>query len=155
MRIAVLSDSHGRIHNCLRALHLAGPIDHIIHLGDNARDTDDIGLVYPETPISSVSGNCDLFAGEPLHKMVELAGKRFFLCHGHSFRVKESLSALALAAQSADLALFGHTHEVFDGVVDNVRLFNPGSIALPASGAPAFGIITIENDSIRTEHKTL
>ncbi len=155
MRIIVFSDSHGRMHNCLRAMHLAGPVDHILHLGDTVRDTEDLGIVYPDTPITYVCGNCDFCAGEDTEKTVEIGGKRLFLCHGHSLGVKEDLSRLAAAARGADLALFGHTHEAFDGEVDGVHLFNPGSISLPASGAPSFGLLILEGGTITTLHKTI
>ncbi len=155
MRIAVFSDSHGRMHNCVRAMDTAGPIDHIIHLGDTSRDAEDLGIVYPNTPISYVCGNCDFCAGGAYEKVVEIGGKRFFLCHGHTRSVKSGLSELAAAAKGADLVLFGHTHEVFDGIVQDMHLFNPGSISLPASGAPSFGIIEISGGVLSTEIRTL
>ena len=155
MKIAVFSDSHGRIHNCLCALEEMGQVDHIIHLGDSSQDAEDIGIVYGTVPITYVCGNSDFCAGGAYEKMIELCGIRLFLCHGHTLGVKNGLSDLARAAQSAHIALFGHTHEVFDGEEDGVRLFNPGSISLPASTAPSFGILTIENGKIITEHKFL
>lgn len=155
MKIAVFSDSHGRIHNCLSALESIGDVDHILHLGDSAADAEDIGIVYPEIPITYVCGNSDFCAGGAYEKMIELSGKRLFLCHGHTLGVKNGFSELARAAQSADIALFGHTHEIYSGEADGVRLFNPGSISLPASTAPSFGIITIENGQIFAEHKFL
>lgn len=155
MRIAIFSDSHGRIHNCLSALDAAGPIDHIIHLGDTMRDAEDLGIVYSGTPITYVCGNSDFCAAGDTEKWVELAGKKLFLCHGHTRSVKQGLSELAYAARGADLALFGHTHEAFDGERGGVHLFNPGSISLPASGRPSFGILTIAGDTLTTEHQTI
>ncbi len=155
MRIAIFSDSHGRMHNCLSALDAAGPIDHIIHLGDTMRDAEDLGIICPNTPITYVCGNCDFCSSCDTEKWVELAGKKLFLCHGHTRSVKRGLSELAYAAKGADLALFGHTHEAFDGEENGVHLFNPGSISLPASGRPSFGILTITEDTLITEHKTI
>lgn len=155
MRIAVFSDSHGRIHNCLRAMEVAGTIDHIIHLGDTSKDAEDLGIVYPDIPITYICGNSDLGAVGAFEKMIELGGKKIFICHGHTRSVKQGLRELAHYAKSADLVLFGHTHEAFDGTEDDVHLFNPGSISLPASGAPSFGIVTIAGDSIETVHKTI
>ena len=152
MRIAVFSDSHGRMQGFFHAMEKAGQIDHIIHLGDNARDAEDLGIVFPDIPITYVCGNCDFCAGGAYEKTVELGGKQLFLCHGHTRSVKSGLLELAAYAKSADIVLFGHTHEPFWDAVSDVPLFNPGSIALPASGAPSFGILTIENDSIKAEH---
>ncbi len=155
MRIAVFSDTHGRIHNCLRAMDLIGSVDHILHLGDTARDAEDLGVCFPDTPITYVCGNSDFCAAVDTEKVIELGGKRLFLCHGHTRGVKSGLRELAHSVKGVDLALFGHTHEAYDGEEDGVRLFNPGSICLPASGKPSFGIITIEGDTLTTEHKTL
>ena len=155
MRIAIFSDSHGRMHNCIRAMETAGTIDHIIHLGDTARDAEDLGIVFPDIPITYVRGNCDLCAGVDAEKWIELGGKRIFICHGHSRSVKSGLTELAHAAKEADLALFGHTHERYHGDVNGTLLFNPGSISLPASGAPSFGILTIENGMITLTHYKL
>lgn len=155
MRIAIFSDSHGRMHNCFLAMEKAGHIDHILHLGDNARDAEDLGIAFPDIPITFVCGNCDFCAGGAYEKTVELGGKQLFLCHGHTRNVKNNLRELAAFAKSADLVLFGHTHEQFSDTVSDVPLFNPGSIALPASGAPSFGILTIESGVIKTEHRTL
>ena len=155
MKIAVFSDSHGRMHNCIRAMEMAGAVDHIIHLGDTSRDAEDLGILYPNTPITYVCGNCDFCAGGAYEKMVEIGSKRFFLCHGHTRSVKSGLAELAAAGKGADMVLFGHTHEVFDGVVEDVRLLNPGSIALPASGAPSFCVIEISGDTISVSIKTL
>lgn len=155
MKIAVFSDSHGRIHNCLRALEATPEVDHILHLGDCSPDAEDIGIVYPAVPITYVCGNSDFCAGGAYEKMIELGGMRLFLCHGHTLGVKNGFSELVRAAKSAHIALFGHTHEIFNEEVDGIRLFNPGSISLPASTAPSFGILTIENGVISAEHKFL
>ena len=155
MRIAIFSDSHGRMHNLFLAMEKAGQIDHIIHLGDTSRDAEDLGIAFPDIPITFVCGNCDFCAGGAYEKTIELCGKQLFLCHGHTRSVKKGPAELAAYAKSADLVLFGHTHEKFSDTVSGVLLFNPGSIALPASGAPSFGILTIENGTIHAEHISL
>ncbi|MBE7025287.1 MAG: metallophosphoesterase family protein [Ruminococcaceae bacterium] len=155
MRIAIFSDSHGRMHNCLRAMEEVGPIDHIIHLGDTARDAEDLGAVYSHIPITYVCGNNEFCAGMDTEKWIELGGLRLFICHGHSRSVKTGLRELLHAAKGADLVLFGHTHEAFSEKVEGVAFFNPGSISLPASGKPSFGILTIENGDWTAVHKLL
>ncbi len=154
MRIVVFSDSHGRIHNCIYAIEALGAVDHIIHLGDVRADASDLGVVFPHIPITAVCGNSELGTGLLLENTLKIEGKRIFLCHGHTYHVKNGLHALAEAGKDADLVLFGHTHEPFDDVVDGVHLFNPGSISLPASGSPSFGIIEIDNGVLRTAHRT-
>ena len=155
MRIAVFSDSHGRIHNCIRAMESIEPVDHIIHLGDTARDAEDLGIVFPDIPITYVCGNSDFCSMGAFEKMIELGGKKIFICHGHTQSVKHGLRELAHTARGTELALFGHTHEAYDGFEADVHLFNPGSISLPASGKPSFGIIIITDGTIETAHRTL
>ncbi len=156
MQIIVFSDSHGRIHNAVFSIEELGTVDHILHLGDVRQDASDLGVVFPHIPITAISGNSEIGAGSLFEKTIELGGKRIFLCHGHTYHVKNGLSALAAKGkeENADLVLFGHTHEPFDGVVDGVHLFNPGSISLPATGGPSFGIIEIKDGVLRTSHKT-
>ncbi|MDD6308960.1 MAG: YfcE family phosphodiesterase [Clostridia bacterium] len=154
MRIIVFSDSHGRLHNCIDTLEQIGHVDHMIHLGDMQKDASDLGTVFPDVPITFVCGNGEIGAKEDYEKTITLGGKRLFLCHGHRFHVKNGLSVLAAQAPEADLVLFGHTHEPFDGFVDGVHLFNPGSISLPATGAPSCGIIDINNGNLSVSHWT-
>ena len=42
------------------------------------------------------------------------------------------------------MALFGHTHCPDLVQLDKVTLFNPGSAAIPRSGRPTYGRITVE-----------
>ena len=46
--------------------------------------------------------------------------------------------------RGADVALFGHTHCPDLVQLDKVTLFNPGSAAIPRSGRPTYGRITVE-----------
>ena len=154
MRIAIFSDSHGRLHNCFRAIDAAGPIDHIIHLGDTARDAEDLMAAYPHIPVTYVCGNNDFCAGVDTEKWLQLGDVRLFICHGHSRSVKAGLRELFHAAKGADLVLFGHTHEAFSEAMEGIRLFNPGSISRPASRTPSFGILVIEGNSFTVTHRT-
>jgi len=53
MKVLVISDSHGNYTHALKAHELAGPVDHIIHLGDGA---DAAGLLEQvlEVPVHRV-----------------------------------------------------------------------------------------------------
>lgn len=152
MRIILFSDTHGRLHNCIYTLEQIGAFDAIIHLGDMKKDASDLGVIFPQIPIYSVCGNGEVATADMLEKTIILEGKKIFLCHGHTYHVKNGLSELAAHAKDADLVLFGHTHTAFDGFVDGVHLFNPGSISLPASGKASCGILDIENGDIFVRH---
>ena len=144
MNILVFSDSHGRPDNMTEALsrQIKKP-DAVIFLGDGLKDF--MYLEPHDIPIFSVSGNCDGSLFEAFEPTVEsrtvlLGGKRIFITHGHRYFVKHGLSELIRAAvdADADIALFGHTHQCLDRVIDAeelsegrdrpLYLMNPGSI---------------------------
>ena len=64
--------------------------------------------------------------------MVEVAGHRIFLTHGHLFNVRLDTGMLAEAARTtgADIVVYGHTHIALVEHGD-VTVLNPGSIARP------------------------
>ena len=158
MEFLVLSDSHGRTKNILEAVsrQIKRP-DGIIFLGDGLRD-----LMYCDIdiPIYSVSGNCDTgsFYGELCSdtvRIVELAGKRVMLTHGHEYSVKSTLSRLIYAAvdSGADIVMFGHTHEPYEKRLDTgdidmpvlkkpLYIFNPGSVG---GYDGDFGVLTVNS----------
>lgn len=126
MKILVLSDSHGAA--LLPAFNKEAP-DHVLFLGDGARDADRLYGISGAVPVCRVSGNCDLADSEPQTKILDLAGRRTVMTHGHAFGVKSGLAALAAYAKSvnADIALYGHTHAAHSETRDGVLLVNPGA----------------------------
>ncbi len=121
------------------AAHLAsGGLERVFYLGDGLWDLAGLRDRYPGLSVEAVSGNCDrsLFSEpeEPVERVVRAGGFTFFMTHGHKYGVKSSLGALAARAGSlgADVALFGHTHERTDQILETdggpVRLINPGSV---------------------------
>lgn len=147
MKILVLSDSHGNTANCIDAVTRTMP-DRIIHLGDLVRDAQALVERFPDIPLSSVPGNCDLFASNEPERLLEIEDKRIFFCHGHTRRVKSGILSFLSAAKEhgADAALFGHTHRVFAQTHEGVALLNPGSIGDPRY--PTYGILEIVNGDI-------
>ena len=153
-KILVLSDSHGNINNMIYAVRCSLP-DRIIHLGDCRCDVEQLAEEFPDIPIDCVPGNCDCIE-EETEKILEIEGKQFLLCHGHTYAVKMGLMHLMYSAmeQNVDIALFGHTHRVFSDYHNNVRYFNPGSIGQPGIGVPpSYGIITLDEASDDVEMK--
>ena len=128
-----------------------GNYDHIIHLGDCCTDTRYIEPIIGITPLISVMGNCDSYYARHEYaeeKVLELYGKRFLICHGHKYGVKNSLELLTqkARAEKCDIALFGHTHCALLEKRENVYLFNPGTIGAPSVRGNTYGIITIEDE---------
>ena len=150
MRAVVLSDSHGDIHSCEKAIESMGKVDLIIHLGDIARDVRHISQKYPEIPLASVVGNNDLcFSKDELERVIDFDGHKLFICHGHTLGVRygtERLEGVALQ-NGCDAALFGHTHCAVDKKASSgILILNPGSVSRPRSGGASFGVL--ETDGV-------
>ena len=154
MRIGVFSDSHGDISYARRFFDRLAPLDCIFHLGDYASDGEKLSKLFG-CPLYAVRGNCDYRSGEPLERQVDLGGKRFLLLHGHQYY---SYSSLLYRGEEvhADMVLYGHTHDPFDGWEESpsgkrIRFFNPGSVGC---GWPAsYGIVETKDGKFITSHR--
>ena len=116
MKILVLSDSHGNVDNMARCVEMVNP-RHILHLGDCIRDAEALAELFPEIPMTAVPGNCDWGRTEQGEVLVELAGRRILLMHGHTH----------------------YSMVDYDGTL---YIMNPGSIG--DYHAPTYGVITVE-----------
>ena len=129
MKAAVFSDTHGSIALCLEAVRRCRP-DVIIHLGDHDRDAAAIHEVFPELPMYSVCGNCDIAPIAPARDTIQLGPVKAFLTHGHLYHVDyDRIDSLVYAAQEqeATLAFFGHTHRCLYEEAGGVKVINPGT----------------------------
>ena len=142
-KIAVISDSHGSLHNLALFKDRIGMPDALWHLGDCA---DDAPLIAQRLNCGyvAVRGNCDPFSDEPLKQIVEWHHKRFLLLHGHT--VSGRLNLLYLAKeQRCDALLFGHSHIPSVECVDGIWLINPGSLSRPRlSSGPSMAMLTLD-----------
>ncbi|MBQ8141194.1 MAG: YfcE family phosphodiesterase [Clostridia bacterium] len=169
MTLLILSDSHGRADNILRAYERNRQAAEILFLGDGLNDVQRVGF-DGKVPIC-VRGNCDAggvfsFSDVPAERILSFGEYNILMLHGHNYGVKSSLErAIARAAEKgADLLLYGHTHirrdvylpegtEIGDvRLVKPLRVFNPGSIGSPRNGGYSFGLITIRSKDILTSH---
>lgn len=133
MRALILSDTHGYPNKLLDALKTAGDCDMLVHLGDGRRDLLTV-RPYLHADVVEVKGNNDFSSDNlPEYRIINICGQNVFCCHGHLFGVREGLEGLAAVAtkNGCSVALFGHTHEVADTIVNGVRCLNPGSIGYP------------------------
>ena len=155
MKILVLSDTHGDIDNARKAIVKNSDVNLIIHLGDYFRDAQKLNEEFPDIPIEYIYGNSDFMVDNtPAEKILEIAGKRIFITHGHRYSVKWDYEKLFNKAYevSADILLFGHTH-VAD-VVENERCFilNPGSISDSRDNSgESYAIIEIVGDNVKPQ----
>lgn len=144
MKILVLSDSHGNLENMVQAVERESP-RMILHLGDCWWEAERLHDRYPEIPFHQVPGNCDFRPEEPTEQLLFVGDKRVLICHGHTYRVKQSLLLAGYAAeeQNLDLFLFGHTHQPLVDMRGKTLFLNPGSIG--DHFRPFYGIVTLEN----------
>jgi uncharacterized protein len=128
-KVLVVSDSHGLTKELevLRERHL-NEVDLMIHCGDSEMMPDDKVM----NGYLTVKGNCDI-GGYPLETTTEIAGRKFFVTHGHKYSVKSSLMNLKYKAAEvgADIACFGHSHVLGAEVIGDTLFLNPGSIRMP------------------------
>lgn len=129
MKAAVFSDTHSNTALAIEAIRRYRP-DVIIHLGDYERDAQELREEFPELPLYSVCGNCDIYPSAPETELVPLGAVKAFITHGHLYNVHYGrLDSLVYAAQEqgAKLALFGHTHEALYEELGGVQVLNPGT----------------------------
>lgn len=131
MRLAIVSDSHQGMVHLKRFIEYCQKekIDQVFHLGDVL---DDVRFLQDnmDIPVASVAGNCDFFSHHHREIMLTLEGRRFLLVHGDKFGVKMGYERLSYYAEEkmADVAVFGHTHSPFIGMMGNVLMINPGAL---------------------------
>lgn len=150
MRILVISDTHRHLGSVMDLLGGPHQFDRILHLGDLVKDAEDIQS-FSGLPVDCVAGNCDWSSsGDPYSRILEIAGKRIYMTHGHMEHVKRSdhLIRKIMVEENCDIGLFGHTHMAMTGYEGDRILMNPGSISLPRDGAPSFGTIHIDGKGV-------
>ncbi|RKO67706.1 metallophosphoesterase [Desulfofundulus salinus] len=151
MRVGVVSDTHGRVDRAIKLLNQLEPLDLLLHAGDYYRD----GQLLAEAlnvPVRAVAGNCDFQTGGPGEEVLELAGKKVFLTHGHLYHVHFSLQKLLYRALElqADVVVFGHTHVRYCNVHEGILFFNPGSIHDPrGEHGPGCGLLVIDGREVK------
>lgn len=156
MLIACASDAHHGRTNIEKLLASLPPVDALCFLGDS--DADAMLLRYglserqPRAAFHAVAGNWDPASALPKSELLAFGKTRALITHGHLFRVKQTLSLAADAAQVNDcrLVLYGHTHCAFDGWEKGVRLVNPGALF-----QGQWALIDISGDAVSVQMMTL
>lgn len=154
-RVIAVSDSHGmtfRLRQVLCHAFSRGTVDAIAFLGDGLEDFEKVGreftVDHPGLRLYAVRGNNDWSASAPLVDTFTLDGVKFFLCHGHQYRVKYGLERLQMeaVAQEAQVALFGHTHLGYLAPEYGCLFVNPGAVCSYGSDAPLYAQLLLPGD---------
>lgn len=132
MRVLIMSDTHGSNTNLDKVLELERPYELIIHLGDIEGGEEHLQSAAG-CPVAAVQGNNDFFSQLPDEQIVEVAGKRIFITHGHNYYVAAGVEHLIREAKGlgVDMVMFGHTHRPLVRQVGKLSVVNPGSLAYP------------------------
>ena len=127
IRLALLSDSHGRVDRFKALAPELERCDALCHLGDLVPDGQRISQMLG-LPLHGVRGNCDGWENAPEEILLNVAGHKLLLCHGHRYGVKTSLDALLNSAHfaGAQLVLYGHTHIARIDYPAGMTVVNPG-----------------------------
>ena len=158
MRYLIVSDTHGRHTTLGEILESMGPIEGLIHLGDSQITKDSMQMmVGKEVTIYSVRGNCDHDCNLSLDQLIEIAGKKIFLTHGHRYHVDSGTQSLEEKAKSlgAEIVMYGHTHRPDDRMVEGLRIINPGSLSKPRQKGSLPTYMLLEIDQNMKFHWTL
>lgn len=132
--ILVMSDTHGD-HSAVSQLlnTYLSAVTAVIHLGDH---TNDIGPYAKNADIDFhiVSGNTDPTVSAYIERVIEIAGKKIFITHGHMYDVKDGYERLIDKASKlgVDICLFGHSHKHVTFSHNGIVFLNPGSTTKPA-----------------------
>jgi len=147
VRVAVISDTHGNIKAATQALSMAGKTDMVVHAGDYFSDAAKLQR-QSDVPVIGVKGNCDRLSFGPLEEILDVAGVKIYLTHGHSYGVKHSMAELQkrVSKLRAQVVIYGHTHVPQVEWVDGSLYLNPGSLHSPrGSNGKTFAVLDIGN----------
>lgn len=85
---------------------------------------------YERYHLITVKGNNDYRSNQPYERILDIEGVKILLVHGHLEHVKFGLERLKLKAKmhQVNLCIFGHTHQRYMMVDENILFINPGAL---------------------------
>ncbi|MGG4267483.1 metallophosphoesterase family protein [Peribacillus simplex] len=130
MKVLIMSDSHGLTHEISMIIDRhKQEVAAMIHCGDSELERNDPHM----SDFLAVRGNCDYDSAYPTDIVENIAGKCFFITHGHLYNIKMTLMNLSYKSEEAkaDIICFGHSHAAGSELIDGKLFINPGSIRQP------------------------
>ena len=149
-KILIVSDTHGNNTNLRKAIANMGEnLDLMVHLGDFMCHPDVIrGLV--DCPVEMVRGNCDSLSSIQSAKLIDIAGHKAFITHGHTYGGKWGIDTMKDIAREngAGIVMFGHTHEPMADKTPGMAVINPGSLSRPRQdgGRPTYIVMSVSDN---------
>lgn len=147
MRILIVSDTHRRHDNYMKALECCRPLDMVIHCGD-VEGGEYLIEEAAGCPVEIVQGNNDYFSDLPREREFELEKYRVFLVHGHQYCVSLGHETLVeeAKARGVDIVMYGHTHRPVVVREKGITIVNPGSLTYPRQEGRSPSYILMETD---------
>lgn len=147
MKILIVSDTHRKNENYMKALQIEGPVDRVIHLGDIEGSEDTIQEAAG-CPVEMIRGNNDFFSSLPSEKTLQIGKYCVMITHGHHYYINMGSEMLKKEAivQGADIVMYGHTHKPVIDISDKIIAINPGSLSYPRqeNRKPSYIIMEID-----------
>ncbi|GIW21407.1 MAG: phosphoesterase [Candidatus Sericytochromatia bacterium] len=149
-KILIISDTHGSFKEIPYVYNL-NEYSNILYLGDGFDEA--YSFVSRKNSLDKfiyVSGNCDNAPEVPRKRFINIDGIKIFMTHGDLYDVKTSYDKIIKHGFDikADIIMFGHTHYAENFQVDNLRVFNPGSIFPRKRDFASIGYLEINNGQI-------
>jgi hypothetical protein len=149
MKILLISDTHGRDEGVEEVLEKEKNMQYLIHCGD-VEGREDYIAALADCPCSFISGNNDYYCDLPREIVLNLAGQRIFVTHGHTYYVSHGLHTMLQAAQQrkCGIVMYGHTHTPSVETYGGVLFMNPGSLTFPRQSdhRPSYIVIEAQPD---------
>ncbi len=129
MKIGVVSDTHS-ISIPKQLIQDFKSVDFIVHAGDFC-SLEDFKIFQGINQVKAVFGNMDDPALQqvlPQRQVFKCEGFSIGLFHGHGTPRPALDNAMReFKSSKVDVVIFGHSHEPYNEVINNVLYFNPGS----------------------------
>ncbi|MDO4604674.1 MAG: metallophosphoesterase [Helcococcus sp.] len=154
MKVAIVSDTHGRIEPFLNKIEEYTDIELIIHLGDTVDDAKKI-RERTQLPMFVVRGNNDYMdVNTPWRELIRIKGHKILLTHGHKENVNFGQTQLYYAARETDaeMVIYGHTHVYLYEEIEGIKILNPGSAGYDRGCEyESFVLMNVTSDNISIE----
>ena len=153
MKIGVISDTHNFLDS--RIAEIFSRVEHILHAGDVGSHALLLEL-ESIAPVTAVLGNTDSGVNLNLTEVAKIGGRTFLLHHIVNAHALTDDLKVRIARERPDAVVFGHTHKLFNEIIDGVLFFNPGYAGEPKFGAQRnVAVLHCAAKEIKPEHVRL